>query len=665
MINIDNKIHINYILVDDDLDWMQKFKELFENEQYSIFKSLNREFKIEILSISEMDSYQIEARYSQPGQISPPPNPAECLLKDLSESKPYTGYTQGILLDWELNVEPEKLELINKIKGIRKELPIYIITSNPDGFKILEETKGMVDDFFYKPQIESDIVSIIRRLYGAFKKRASAPFWDAYKDYVEDSIDTWHTPGHSGGTSFRISKYISDFYSFFGDGSFKGDLSVSVDKLGSLLDSTEYIKAAQNKAASTFGAKKTYFVTNGSSTANKIIIQTLLRPGEHVIVDRNCHKSVHYGVIQSGAIPHFLDSSYSSKYGIFAPPSIENIKQTIDNNPSAKLLILTGCTYDGILTDLEPIVKLCHKQGIKVMIDEAWFAYSRFHPRYNKYSAVESGADYVTHSSHKTLSAFSQASMIHVNDSEFDEDYFREVFYIYTSTSPHYQIIASLDVAAVQMEMEGFKLLTETIQLAQVFRKNLKELQKFKVVESTDFFKEFDHLESEQMGFDILKVLIDFSSTGLSKEQILNKIRNLANLEIEKSTHSTFLVLFTIGTEKGKAERLYNALKVIDEQPIGRYKTQPINLPNKIELDIVPFNAFTGKREKIIYTNAEGKISAGLVTPYPPGIPFLMPGQKINQDHIDYITKDLIPNNVEVHGLFDGEIYVVLNEEEN
>ena len=655
MNKFNKKLKVQFILVDDNRIWAESFIQRVDEEKTAIIRPFGID-ELEVIYVGESD--KVEQDPADEGKIK---NVADGLI-DIISDPVMSSDCQGIILDWVLNEidENQKLPLIRKIKAIRKELPIYLITNTRDGYKIANETKGLIDDFFYKPDVEADVVDIIKRIIAHYNRRRTSPFWKAYKSYIDEATDAWHTPGHFGGASFRSSQYIHDFHTHFGDGTFKGDLSVSVDKLGSLLDSTEYVELAQRKAASVFGASQTFFVTNGSSTANKIIIQTVLRPNDEVIVDRNCHKSVHYGIIQSGAKPHFLTSQYDSELGIFAPPSFKHIEEKVLSNPNAKLLILTGCTYDGILTDLKPVVELCHNHGLKVMVDEAWFAYSRFHPDYNAYSAVEAGADYVTHSSHKTLSAFSQASMIHVNDPDFDEHYFREIFYIYMSTSPQYQIIASLDVASTQMLMEGYKMLSEALFMAEGFRNRIKkDLQKFKLVDEEAFYNKFNHLLTDQSGFDKLKVLIDFSATGIKGTELIQLIREMAGLEIEKSTHSTFLVLFTIGTKLDKVNRLYMALKEIDEREMGDYvaKIEKQVIP-KISLTENPFSVFVGSRKAIDYKEAVGKISAGLVTPYPPGIPFLMPGQKIEQAHIDYIKLVLKPNDTEVHGLFGDKVYV-------
>lgn len=583
------------------------------------------------------------------------------------------GDVQAVVLSWDVSASWEEISetktgkiqnnasIIEAIKKIRIELPVYVLGDDTKGLEIVNESRE-IESFFYRNDIISDPEFILGYILNDFDDRAQTPFWTAYKKYVGESNDSWHTPGHSGGTSFRNSAYISDFYQFYGRNVFVGDLSISVDSLGSLSDSTNVIGKAQEAAAYTFEVKKTYFVTNGSSTSNKIILQTLLRKGDKVIIDRNCHKSVHYGIIQATAYPIYLSSVLNPTYGIFAPPSLTQIKDTIEANPDAKLIVLTGCTYEGLLIDLKQVVALAHSKGIKVFIDEAWFAYSIFHPRFREYSAINSGADYVTHSAHKVVSAFSQASYIHVNDPDFDQDFFREIYNIYTSTSSKYQLIASLDVCHKQLEMEGYKILNSLLAHVDELKEYVSKFSKIRILNHEDFAKMFDHYALDNMGHDPLKILIDISKLDYSTNEIHKYLIDEIGLEIEKYTHSTILVLLTLGGTRSKIIRLYNALKKLDEGKAHLSKSKvkyqvPETIP-PIDIRVLPSDAFFGARESIAWQKSAGRISAGLVTPYPPGIPLLVPGQIIEDEHIDYL-RALSGQKITLQGTFDGDIYVL------
>src|SRR3954464_3971638 len=349
------------------------------------------------------------------------------------------------------------LELVQRITRFRPELDVYILIAQEKEDDVVDKLfTESVDGYFYRE--ERDYRGIYRILNAQIQERARTPFYDQLKNYVWMAKDQWHTPGHSSGESLRGSPWVNDFYEFMGEHVFDADLSVSVPMLDSLMEPHGVISEAQVKAAKAFGARRTFFATNGTSTANKVIFQTLLAPGEKLLLDRNCHKSVHHGVVLSGAHPVYLDSALNRKYGLYGPVPKKTLLREIKRHPDAQALILTSCTYDGLRYDLAPIVEAAHAKGIKVIIDEAWYGFARFHPEFRP-TALEAGADYATQSTHKVLSAFSQASMIHINDPGFREHLFRENFNMHTSTSPQYGLIASVDIARKQAVMEGFKLL--------------------------------------------------------------------------------------------------------------------------------------------------------------------------------------------------------------
>jgi len=583
------------------------------------------------------------------------------------------GDIQAVVLSWDVSARWSELEpgrkgkvennsvVMDAIKKIRHELPVYVLGDAERGLEIVNDTRVM-ESFFYRNDIISDPESMLGYIINDFDDRNDTPFWTAYKKYVTEANDSWHTPGHSGGASFRHSPYINDFYQFFGRNVFVSDLSVSVDSLGSLSDGTHAIRRAQEAVANTFEVRKTYFVTNGSSTSNKVVLQTLLRRGDKVIIDRNCHKSIHYGIVQSAALPIYLTSALNAQYGIFAPPSMEDIGTAINENPDAKLLVLTGCTYDGLLANLQQVVDKAHARNIKVFIDEAWFAYGSFHPRFRDYSAIQAGADYITHSAHKVVSAFSQASYIHVNDPDFDQDFFREVYNIYVSTSPKYQLIASLDVCRKQLEMEGYKILHGLLKNVEELKEQVSRFRRIRILGPQDFAQMFSHFSEDGMGHDPLKILIDISALEYSNQEIHRYLMDEVGLEIEKFTHSTLLVLLTLGGQRSKIVRLYNALKKLDDGKVGLIRSRIKNrLPDElppIDLACLPAEAFFGERESINWQDSVGRIASGLVTPYPPGIPLLVPGQRIAAEHIMYL-KALSSSKLTIQGMFDGEIYVL------
>ena len=549
------------------------------------------------------------------------------------------------------------LELVQRITRFRPELDVYILIAREEEDDIVDALFAeAVDGYFYRE--ERDYRGIYRILNAQIQERARTPFYDQLKNYVWMAKDQWHTPGHSSGESLRGSPWVNDFYDFMGEHVFDADLSVSVPMLDSLMEPKGVISEAQAKAAKAFGAKRTFFATNGTSTANKVIFQTLLAPGEKLILDRNCHKSVHHGVVLSGAHPVYLDSSLNRKYGLYGPVPKKALLNAIQRHPDAQALIITSCTYDGLRYDLPPIVEAAHKRGIKVIVDEAWYGFARFHPEFRP-TALEAGADYATQSTHKVLSAFSQASMIHVNDPDFKEHLFRENFNMHTSTSPQYGLIASLDIARKQAVMEGYKLLSRTLELATEVRKLINSTRVFRVLELEDLLPA--EVRHDDIRLDPTKVTIDISGGGYTVEDLQKELFERYNIQVEKSTFNTLTLLLTVGTTRSKVSRLYDALMRIARQghPPRRLVQTP-EIPEFTRLRCLPRDAYYcggellpvfDERERINHKLA-GRISADQIVPYPPGIPVLVPGQLVTPKILDYLGRLLHSHkSLEMHGV--------------
>lgn len=390
------------------------------------------------------------------------------------------GILQAVLVDD--RVDTPVAELLAALAELRPELSLYAVFGNDE-----DEVDALagVSVCGYFSREEGDYPGWYRIVQAELAEKSSTPFYDKLCLYVGMAKDSWHTPGHLGGDSLRGSPWVGSFFDFVGDRMLRADLSVSVPMLDSLQHPTGVIQEAQEQAAKAFGAQRTYFATNGTSTSNKVIFQSLLAPGDTLLLDRNCHKSVHHAVVLSGARPVYLDSSVNLQYGIFGPVPKATLFAAIEAHPYARVLMLTSCTYDGLRYDLKPIVEAAHARGIKVIVDEAWYAHARFHPALRP-TALECGADYATQSTHKVLSAFSQASMIHVNDPAFNAHLFRENFNMHASTSPQYNLIASLDVARKQAVMEGYGLLERTLKLAHELRQHIQATAVFRVLDLDD-----------------------------------------------------------------------------------------------------------------------------------------------------------------------------------
>jgi arginine decarboxylase len=553
------------------------------------------------------------------------------------------------------------LELVQRITRFRPELDVYILIAQEQEDEIVDTLFAeAVDGYFYRE--ERDYRGMYRILNAQVQERSRTPFYDQLKNYVWMAKDSWHTPGHSSGESLRGSPWVNDFYDFMGEHVFDADLSVSVKMLDSLMEPTGVIAEAQTIAAKAFGARRTFFATNGTSTANKVIFQTLLAPGEKLLLDRNCHKSVHHGVVLSGAHPVYLDSSVNAKYSLYGPVPKKTILSAIRKHPDAQALILTSCTYDGLRYDLKPVVEAAHAKGIKVIVDEAWYGFARFHPGFRP-TAMEAGADYATQSTHKVLSAFSQASMIHVNDPGFNEHLFRENFNMHTSTSPQYSMIASLDVARKQAVMEGYKLLSRTLMLSQELRGQINSTGVFRVLELEELLPE--EVRNDGIRLDPTKVTVDITSCGYTVEDLQRQLFDRYNIQVEKSTFNTVTLLLTIGTTRSKVSRLYDALmRIAREGRAPRRLYRFPEIPGFTKLRYLPRDAFYCGGELVPLVDERDRVRRELldrvcadqIVPYPPGIPVLVPGQVITRDIVNYLVGLLrSQNRVELHGIvYDG-----------
>ncbi|MGH8686603.1 MAG: beta-eliminating lyase-related protein [Burkholderiales bacterium] len=554
-------------------------------------------------------------------------------------------------------LEVSALELVQRINRFRPELSVYILIAQQKEDDVVDALfTESVDGYFYRE--ERDYRGIYRILNAQIQERARTPFTDQLKNYVWMAKDQWHTPGHSSGESLRGSPWVDDFYEFMGEHVFDADLSVSVPMLDSLMDPRGVIAEAQHMAAQAFGARRTFFATNGTSTANKVIFQTLLAPGEKLLLDRNCHKSVHHGVVLSGAQPIYLDSALNRKYGLYGPVPKKTVLDAIRRHGDAEALILTSCTYDGLRYDLRPIIEAAHAKRIKVIIDEAWYGFARFHPAFRP-TALEAGADYATQSTHKVLSAFSQASMIHVNDPDFREHLFRENFNMHTSTSPQYGLIASLDVARKQAVMEGYKLLSRTLALAKELREQINSTGVFRSLELEDLLPE--ELRQDGIQLDPTKVTVDISGCGYTVDDLQKLLFERFNIQTEKSTFNTLTLLLTIGTTRSKVSRLYDAfMRIAREKRAPRRLVRTPEIPGFTKLRYLPRDAYYCGGELIpVFDDKERvnkalarRVCADQVVPYPPGIPVLVPGQVITREVAEYLASLLrSQKRMEMHGV--------------
>ncbi|MBS1158313.1 MAG: lysine decarboxylase [Proteobacteria bacterium] len=672
--------------------------------------------------------------------------------------------------DEELAMEPEETlaELRAFVKEIRNrnaEIPIFLHgetrTSRHIPNDVLRELHGFIHMFEDTPEF---IARNVKREANAYLNSLPPPFFRALVHYAADGSYSWHCPGHSGGVAFLKSPVGQMFHQFFGENMLRADVCNAVEELGQLLDHTGPVAASERNAARIFNSDHLYFVTNGTSTSNKIVWHSTVAPGDIVVVDRNCHKSILHAIMMTGAIPVFLMPTRNN-FGIIGPiPKSEflweNIQKKIAANPfitdktaKPRVLTITQSTYDGILYNVEDIKQELDGKIDTLHFDEAWLPHAAFHDFYGDYHAI--GADrprckesmiFSTQSTHKLLAGLSQASQILVQDAEnqkLDRDIFNEAYLMHTSTSPQYSIIASCDVAAAMMEEPaGTALVEESIAEALDFRRAMRKVDEewgadwwFKVWGPDDLSEEgieerdawmlkpgerwhgFSNLADGFNMLDPIKATIitpglnvdgEFAERGIPAA-IVTKYLAEHGVIVEKCGLYSFFIMFTIGITKGRWNTLVTALQQFKDdydknQPLWKvlpefvqknpryeriglkdlckqihavYKENDVaRLTTEMYLsDMVPAmrpaDAFAKMAhrdiERVPVDELEGRVTAVLLTPYPPGIPLLIPGERFNATICNYLKfarefNAAFPGfETDVHGLVkgkDGRYYV-------
>jgi arginine decarboxylase len=651
---------------------------------------------------------------------------------------------------------------VQEIRHRNADIPIFLYgetrTSRHIPNDVLREMHGFIHMFEDTPEF---VARYIVREAKNYLDTLAPPFFRALTHYAADSSYSWHCPGHSGGVAFLKSPVGQMFHQFFGENMLRADVCNAVEELGQLLDHTGPVAASERNAARIFNCDHLYFVTNGTSTSNKMVWHTTVAPGDIVVVDRNCHKSVLHSIIMTGAVPVFLTPT-RNHYGIIGPIPLEEfspetIQRKIEANPFARevkdkkprILTITQSTYDGVVYNVETIKDMLDGKIDTLHFDEAWLPHAAFHDFYGDYHAI--GADrprckesmmFSTQSTHKLLAGLSQASQILVQDSEtrkLDRDIFNEAYLMHTSTSPQYAIIASCDVAAAMMEPPGGPaLVEESLHEAVEFRRAMRKVEaEFGVADwwfkvwGPDFLAEegigsredwmlkagerwhgFGNLAEGFNMLDPIKATVitpgldvdgDFAAWGIPAG-ILTRYLSEHGIIVEKTGLYSFFIMFTIGITKGRWNTLVTELQQFkddydDNQPLWRvmpefvakfpryekvglkdlcaqihsfYKAHDIaRLTTEMYLsDMVPAmkpaDAFAKMAhreiERVSIDDLEGRVTAMLVTPYPPGIPLLIPGERFNATIVRYLkfARDFnarFPGfETDIHGLVCEEI---------
>jgi len=578
------------------------------------------------------------------------PNIQACILRSgfRYKSKRELGLFQRYLsnvsdIDLETVTSTDLSVILGRIiNDLRPELDLYLITN------MAVETYAAQDNesfrrIFYR---ETDYVERHLNIVRGINRRFETPFFSALKKYSRQPMGVFHAMPISRAKSLMCSHWIRDMLEFYGLNIFMAETSATSGGLDSLLQPTGPLKKAQELAARAFGARNTFFVTNGTSTANKIVVQALVNPGDIVLVDRDCHKSHHYGMVLAGAEVAYLDAYPLHQYSMYGGVPLREIKSLLlkyrDSGRlhKVKMLLLTNCTFDGIVYDVERVMEECLaiKPDLVFLWDEAWFAFAAFNPvyrtrtgmncarklrrkyrtpeyrnAYQEYLKKTKAIDpsdheawlnmrlmpdpdaarirvYATHSTHKTLTSLRQGSMIHIYDQDFRQKVeapFHEAYMTHTSTSPNYQILASLDLGRRQVELEGYELVNKQVETALVLREQIKNqplLSKYFDILGTEALIPEQYrpsgiksyyepergwcrmedawiYERDEFVIDPSRVTMFLGKTGVDGDTFKNEyLMNKYGIQINKTSRNTVLFMTNIGTSRSSIAYLIEGL---------------------------------------------------------------------------------------------------------
>ncbi|MEO6913699.1 MAG: aminotransferase class I/II-fold pyridoxal phosphate-dependent enzyme [Candidatus Baltobacteraceae bacterium] len=487
--------------------------------------------------------------------------------------------------------------------------------------------------------------------------QSKTPYFQALLEYVDAGVIPFHTPGHMQGIGMDRA-----FREFIGDNMASIDLT-PMPGIDDLLQPTESIKEAQALAAEAYGADRTYFLINGSTSGNQCMMMTAVNPGDLIAVPRNAHKSMLGGLVMSGANPIYMQPEVDDALHMDHCVTPETVQRTLDEYPEIKAIYLVSPTYYGVAADLEAIEKITHDAGKLFLVDEAWGPHFHFHPAL-PISATAAGADLCINSTHKMLSAFSQCAMLHQQGDRVRVDRLEAVLKMFLSTSPNLPMVASLDVARKQMATEGAALLSKTIELAEDARRQLN------AIPGVYCFGEEMQGRHGIFDLDPTKVTITVKDLGYTGYEASEILRRRYNVQVELADLFNIVALFTIGTTRAAAERLILGVSELarEDRPLDmfspsgvlerRIKTGSYKLPKIPPMRMLPRDAFLADTEFVKFKNSKGRICAETISPYPPGIPVISPGEQITPEIIDYLGLELRAG-VRMQGPFDKDLKTI------
>ena len=454
--------------------------------------------------------------------------------------------------------------------------------------------------------------------------KIKAPIVEALKNAVDNPTYQFHIPGHTKGKAI-----FPDFKKLIGEKALNVDTTDEFDNLGTLHPATGPIGEAQELAAQAFGAEKTFFLLNGSTAGNMAIGMSLTKAGEKVIINRNCHRSALTGLMISGAEPIWICPNRIEDWSIWGNIDPAQIEKELQSNKNVGLVWITNPTYEGVVSDIKSISKVCKKYNVPLVVDEAHGCLWNFNKHLPE-TALKLGADVVIHSLHKTGGSMSQSSMLHVaKNSCINPNAIEKALKMLHTTSPSLMLLASLDAARANLQSRaGQAMLDRTIENAKYLRKRLDKIPGLHQLKMDFGYKT-----------DVTKIFIKID--GLSGKRLESILEIDFNIEVESASDIGVLILCNLGNKRSDFVYLADCLEKISRSDykdiyyLEKRKHMPM-LDPIIKMSLR--DAYYADKEVISKESAIGRISAELVAECPPGISILLPGELITEAHLPYLN---------------------------
>ncbi|GAB6179071.1 aminotransferase class I/II-fold pyridoxal phosphate-dependent enzyme [Desulfotomaculum defluvii] len=471
----------------------------------------------------------------------------------------------------------------------------------------------------------------------------SAPLWEAIENQINSMSVQFHIPGHKRGQAIP-----DEFKKVAGQNIFLMDLT-EIPGLDDLHNPQEAIAEAQALAADLYGADRSYFLINGTSCGIVALIMSLCRQGDKIIVPRNAHRSVLSGLVISGATPIYYQPATLPYFGCLVGPDPAQIQDLLEKHKEVKAVMAVSPTYYGVLGDVTDVANICHRFGVPLLVDEAHGSHLRFHPQLPP-DALTSGADAVVQSTHKTGGSLTQSSMLHLKEERIAPGLVTEALRMVQSTSPSYILMASLDLARLQMARQGKELLDFTLALTHWCREKLLCIPGVRLLS-------VEHLGLPGARYlDATRLTISLLERGLTGYQTAELLQKKYGVITEMADYASVVAILSLGSHFEDCSRLVEAIGQIVQLESG----EPLVIPKTIampppEVILSPRVAWQSSNQRILLKDCLGRISGETVAVYPPGIPVICPGEKITAQVLEYLF-EVRDQNLKIQGPADSTL---------